>query len=137
MDEDKRPEESAPAKKIKVEQKLCMNTEEMSDLEKHAEKYKEVNKLLREIHCLKSQNRIREQQQKVHKLKEEYGSYRHISSLTGISLNTVHLLYANPKERKHKGTARAEMKKEEFLNSLCRIPQLLVILPRNLHGNGS
>ena len=79
----------------------------------------EVNKILREIRTLKRHNRIREQQEKVQKLKT-FGSYRELSRLAGIALKTVHGWCSPPKDRKHKGTSRANLRKEEFINFLMQ-----------------
>ena len=79
-----------------------------------------VNRQLREIRTLKRQNRIREQQKMVSALKEEKGSYRTIASIAGIPLKTVHEWCAEPKERMHKGTSRANLKKAEFINFLMQ-----------------
>ena len=80
----------------------------------------EVNKLLREIRTLKRQNRIREQQNLVGKLKENFGSYRDIAKLSGVALKTLHEWCAIPKERQHKAKSRAKLRKEEFVNFLMQ-----------------
>ena len=79
-----------------------------------------VNKKLREIRTLKRQNRIREQQSLVQKLKEGKGSYRKISAISGVALKTIHEWCAEPKAREHKGTARKILKQEEFTNFLMQ-----------------
>ena len=81
---------------------------------------KEVNKKLREIKALKSQNRIREQQGMVSKLKEEYGSYRDISRVAGVALKMVHGWCSEPKERIYQSTACADLRKEELTNFLMQ-----------------
>ena len=81
---------------------------------------KVVNKCLREIRTLKRQNRIREQQNMVKELKERHGSYRCISRAAGIPLKTVHEWCSEPKNRQHKATSRAKLKKDEFINFLMQ-----------------
>ena len=81
---------------------------------------KEINKRLREIRTLKRQNRIIEQQEMVQKIKQMKGSYRAISGLSGIALKTVHDWCSPPKERQHKGTSRAKLRKDEFLNFIMQ-----------------
>ena len=81
---------------------------------------KEVNKKLREIRTLKRQNRIREQQELVAELKVNYGTYRAIKELSGLPLKTLHEWCAKPKDREHKGTSRANLKRQEFINFLMQ-----------------
>ena len=85
-----------------------------------SEKCKDINKLLHEIHTLKRQNRIKEQQDHVIKVKDKFGSYLEISKLSGTPLKTVHQWCSEPKDRKHKATARAELHKNEFTNFLMQ-----------------
>ena len=56
----------------------------------------------------------------VSKLKQDIGVYREISSVSGVSLKTVHHWCVAPKNRKHKGTARADLRREEFTNFLMQ-----------------
>ena len=79
----------------------------------------QVNKELREIHSLRRQNRINEHQVKVGKLKEKF-TYRELSSITKIPLKTLHDWCSEPKEKKHKASVRAQMKKDEFVNFLMQ-----------------
>ena len=88
--------------------------------ELRADPCKGVNKQLHEIRTLKKQNRIREQQKLVVTMKSMYGSYRDIAKTSGIALKTVHRWCSIPKDRKHKGTIRADMKREEFTNFLMQ-----------------
>ena len=81
---------------------------------------KTVNKKLREIRTLKRQNRIIEQQEFVSELKSSTGSYRNISKTAGIALKTVHEWCSVPKERIHKASSRAQLRKEEFTNFLMQ-----------------
>ena len=69
---------------------------------------------------MKKQNRIKEQQDLVCRLKINYGSYRSISKTAGIPLKTVHDWCSEPKERKHLGTVCAALKKQEFTNFLMQ-----------------
>ena len=85
-------------------------------LEESGDPCKDANKMLREIKALKGQNRLTEQQECVRKLKEKVDSYRDISKTTGIPLKTVHDWCSVSRECKHKGTERANLKKEEFRN---------------------
>ena len=80
----------------------------------------EVNKALRVIHTLKRQNRIREQQCLVLKLRENVGSYRDITKASGTALKTVHEWCLVPKTREHKATSMAKLRKEEFVNFLMQ-----------------
>ena len=96
----------------------CVLSEENSELSEDVCKH--VNKKLREIRTLKRQNRIREQQELVVKLKQQYGTYRSLSSAAGVALKTIHCWCSEPKERKHKATSRAELRKEEFTNFLMQ-----------------
>ena len=66
------------------------------------------NRLLQAIRCLKSQNRIHEQQELVNQLKIEVRSYRKISKYTSTPLKTVHQWCSEPKERLHKGTKKSK-----------------------------
>ena len=81
---------------------------------------KEINKCFRQICTLKKQNRINEQQQLVMKLKQNHGSYRSLSAKSGIPLKTVHQWCCIPKDRKHKGTAKAEIHRQKFTNFLMQ-----------------
>ena len=76
----------------------------------------DVHCILREIWTLKRQNRIIEQQALIVKLKDRNGSYRCISKSSGIPLKTVHDWCSLPKNRQHKATEKAKMRKEEFIN---------------------
>ena len=69
---------------------------------------------------MKKQNRIREQQILVQKLKEEKGSYRKIAAVSGIALKTIHNWCSVPKLRVHKGTERRKLHQEEFINFLMQ-----------------
>ena len=79
-----------------------------------------VNKILREIRTLKRQNRIREQQQKVILLKDQFGTYRSLSTKAGVPLKTVHEWCSEPKCRENKATSRAKLKKAECINFLMQ-----------------
>ena len=57
----------------------------------------QINKALREIQTLRRQNRIREQQEKVCKLKQQYGTYRQLTAAARIPLKTIHSWCAEPK----------------------------------------
>ena len=81
---------------------------------------KEVNTIIHQICTLKRQNRIIEQQEMVVKLKEVHGSYRSLSKVSGIPLKTVHGWCAIPKNREHRGTSRANLRREEFTNFLMQ-----------------
>ena len=81
---------------------------------------KDVNRFLREIRTLKRQNRINEQQHLVTKLREIHGSYRSLSSKSGIPLKTVHQWCSSPKERQHKAKSMAQLRKDEFINFLMQ-----------------
>ena len=110
------PEEAAKIKQeVEDVKKSVVDDENNSS----AEYCREINKRLREIRTLKRQNRIAEQQALVGKLKEE-GSYRTISRLAGTPLKTVHEWCSVPKERIHKGTSRAQLRQEEFVNFLMQ-----------------
>ena len=85
-------------------------------IENSDEECREVNKVLRQIRTLKRQNRIREQQMLIEKLKSQQGSYRKIAKITGIALKTVHEWCAEPKSREHRGTIRKNLKQEAFIN---------------------
>ena len=81
---------------------------------------RDVNQKLRSVRTLKSQNRIKEQQESVNKIKEAYGSYRDLAKLSGMPLKTIHAWCAPPKERQHRGTAKAKLKQQEFCNFLMQ-----------------
>ena len=81
---------------------------------------KVINQKLRFIRNLKRQNRIREQQEEVTELKNLYGTYRNISTMSGTPLKTVHSWCCKPTNREHKGTAHASLKREEFTNFLMQ-----------------
>ena len=68
-----------------------------------------VNQQLRTIRTLKRQNRIREQQDMVIKLKEVYGSYRSLTKIAGVPLKTIHAWCSPPKDRVHKATSLAKL----------------------------
>ena len=93
-----------------------MTSEEQSE----EEKSQLGNKLLRTIITLKRQNRIREQQEFVQKMKEQLGTYHEIMKITGTPLKTVHDWCSHPKERSHKGTVRSNLRKQEFMNFLMQ-----------------
>ena len=91
------------------------DTSSSSDL-----KCRDVHQQLTIIRTLKCQNCICEQQEKVSKLKEVYGSYRDNSRIIGIPLKTVHGWCASPKDRIHQGTERSKLKRDEFTNFLMQ-----------------
>ena len=79
-----------------------------------------VHKSLMQICTLKRQNRISEQQAYVTKLKDNFGSYRNIAQLSSIPLKTVHEWCMLPKDKKHKGTSRAALRRNDFVNFLMQ-----------------
>ena len=79
-----------------------------------------VNHKLNKIRSLKRQNQIREQQEFVSELKEKYGSYRDLKKISGIPLKTLHGWCAIPKNREHRGTLKANLKRQEFTNFLMQ-----------------
>ena len=81
---------------------------------------RELNRKLREIQTLKMANRIREQQLLVVETKKIFGSYRKLSAVAGVPLKTVHQWCALPKERKHRSTEKAKLRREEFINFLMQ-----------------
>ena len=97
--------EPEKAKQMKIEAEEVSKTENTQV----SEAVLLVNKQLREIRTLKRQNRIHEQQCLVEKLKRDHGSYWQIAKLTSIPLKTVHEWCAEPKERQHKSTSRAQL----------------------------
>ena len=76
--------------------------------------FKEVNKKMREIGDLKGKNRVKEQQQLVAQMKENYHTYRNLSRMSGISLKTVHSWCAEPVKKINKCTEIANLRKKEF-----------------------
>ena len=76
--------------------------------------FKEANQKIRNIGTLKSQNRIDEQMNKVREIKEEYGSLRKISDLTGVSLKTVHKWCTSRNTKVKKRVELAEKRRKEF-----------------------
>ena len=66
-----------------------------------------TNKKLHAIKAFKKPNHIKEQQELVKELKEEFGSFHGIMRSTGTPLKTVYEWCLKPKERKHKGTERS------------------------------
>ena len=114
----------------KDEEKMEIKKTE-SEVEYNEDPCVQVNRKLTAIRTLKRHNRIREQQKLVLELKEyipkivpkgkkEVGSYRDIATVSGVPLKTVYSWCSPPKEREHKGTSRAKLKKEEFLNFLMQ-----------------
>ena len=114
VDEESLKEEKSS--QLKKEVSFCKN----EPVENKEDECKEINKRLREIRTLKRQNRIREQQMLVNKLKDVKGSYRRLAKLSGIALKTVHEWCAEPKAREHKGTARSKLKQQDFINFLMQ-----------------
>ena len=78
------------------------------------EECKEVNKKVREIRELKNKNRLVEQEQLVSELKQNYHTFRNMSHMSGIPLKSVHSWCSRPKDRIHKTSQLAEMRKKEF-----------------------
>ena len=74
-----------------------------------------ANKMLWEIRSLKRQNWIKEQQEKVHKLKEEYGSYRAIKQLTATPLKTLHEWCSLPKEKNTQSNCMCQFEEKRVL----------------------
>ena len=89
----------------------------MSDAE---EICNDVHQKLCVIRSLKHQNRIKEQQDMVTKLRNIYGSYRNLKKISGHPLKTLHDWCSPPKEKIHKAKKRADLKKEEFTNFLMQ-----------------
>ena len=100
---------------IKKEEEECTITDMSPE-----NKCKEINQRLRVIRTLKRQNRFREQQEEVQKMKKLFGSYRDLASVSGVALKTLHGWCAMPKERQHKGTSKSLLRKEEFTNFLMQ-----------------
>ena len=114
------PEEKVKNDKMKDEEKCTTNQEQSGDGDQCPDPCKEVNQWLREIWTLKKQNRIREQQDFVTKLKAKHGSYQSLNRISGVPLKTIHCWCSIPKNCEHKGTVRAQMKHEEFTNFLMQ-----------------
>ena len=106
--------------KIEAEEEIGKINTEVYSQTKETSLCIEVNKKLREIRTLKRQNRIREQQNQVEKLKAEIGSYRNLVKVSGVALKTVHDWCSEPKERIHKAVSRSKLKQEEFVNFLMQ-----------------
>ena len=122
-----------PVEEIKVDEIVHVKKEETFEVKKEIESpvkvksddlsldpCKDVNKQLRTIKSLKTQNRIREQQHKVCIMKDQFGSYRDISKTAGIALKTVHSWCAAPKERNHLATVMSDLRRQEFTNFLMQ-----------------
>ena len=82
--------------------------------QKFIEDCKDVNRKVREIRALKSQNRVCEQKELVNELKLNYHSLRNMSFLSGISVKTVHSWCSLPKAKQHKSTELRDLRMAEF-----------------------
>ena len=78
--------------------------------EQVVEQFKETNKKLRMVGELKCKNRVKEQQRIVNELKGDYHSLRNLSSISGISLKTVHNWCSVPRHKVHKGSELSHLR---------------------------
>ena len=76
--------------------------------------FKEASRRIRDIGTLKSQNRVDEQQQRVKEIKNDFGSLRHISSITGVSLKTVAKWCTVPTASVKKRVELSKLRREEY-----------------------
>ena len=97
--------EFSSREKSSAEEESCTNeilkTEESVTLKKTATveaTCESVNKILREIKCLKKQNSITEQQEKFFQLKNKISTYREIARMAGVAIKSVHDWCSIPKK---------------------------------------
>ena len=75
---------------------------------------------MRQIADLKAKNHIAEQQEIVGKLKSTYQTFLNMSSLSGIPLKTIHGMCSVRKQKTHKSTELANLRKKEFKSFLLQ-----------------
>ena len=87
----------------------------MSDTrQKVIDDFKSANKKLRVIGDLKDKNRVKEQQEMVSEISEDFHTFRTLALMSGIPLKMVYSSCCPPKEKKHKATELARLRKQEF-----------------------
>ena len=97
-------------------QQYILGNREISEEVKHQviEEFKVLNQKVRLAGDLRKKKRTKEQQDVVSELRSDYGSYRNISAMCGISVKTIHKYCSETKEKIHKATELCRLRKEEY-----------------------
>ena len=84
------------------------------------DEHKEANKKVREACEMKSKGRVHEHEQVVEQIKGKFGTFCNLSTMSGVPLKTVHAWCSTAKEKTHKASEFAKIRRAEFERFLCQ-----------------